>query len=133
MRRILAVIAGSRPTAWATFAISMSGSRASAMMSVATRDELGKSTWDFRRFSKSWDGILPRLSARAAADLRERAPKTSFDRQLAVDSQYLGKENTRLFMSAEGYPSGQRGQTVNLLAYAFVGSIPTPSTTSVRV
>ena len=32
-------------------------------------------------------------------------------------------------MSAEGYPSGQRGQTVNLLAYAFVGSNPTPSTT----
>jgi hypothetical protein len=28
----------------------------------------------------------------------------------------------------EGYPSGQRGQTVNLLAYAFVGSNPTPST-----
>ncbi len=29
---------------------------------------------------------------------------------------------------AEGYPSGQRGQTVNLLAYAYVGSNPTPST-----
>ena len=28
----------------------------------------------------------------------------------------------------EGYPSGQRGQTVNLLAHAFVGSNPTPST-----
>jgi len=30
---------------------------------------------------------------------------------------------------AEGYPSGQREQTVNLPAYAFVGSNPTPSTT----
>lgn len=29
---------------------------------------------------------------------------------------------------AEGYPSGQRGQTVNLLAYAFEGSNPSPST-----
>src|SRR5690606_2472066 len=29
---------------------------------------------------------------------------------------------------AEGYPSGQRGQTVNLLAYAFGGSNPPPST-----
>jgi hypothetical protein len=29
---------------------------------------------------------------------------------------------------AEGYPSGQREQTVNLPAYAFVGSNPTPST-----
>ena len=28
----------------------------------------------------------------------------------------------------EGYPSGQRGQTVNLLAYAFGGSNPPPST-----
>ena len=30
-----------------------------------------------------------------------------------------------------GYPSGQRGQTVNLLAYAFDGSNPSP-TTSLR-
>ena len=30
----------------------------------------------------------------------------------------------------EGYPSGQRGQTVNLLAYAFGGSNPPPSTSS---
>ncbi len=28
-----------------------------------------------------------------------------------------------------GYPSGQRGQTVNLLAYAFSGSNPEPTTT----
>src|SRR6266480_2890975 len=31
---------------------------------------------------------------------------------------------------AVGYPSGQRGQTVNLLAYAFAGSNPAPTTTS---
>ncbi len=30
-----------------------------------------------------------------------------------------------------GYPSGQRGQTVNLLAYAFGGSNPPPTTTRV--
>src|SRR6266404_4778893 len=29
-----------------------------------------------------------------------------------------------------GYPSGQRGQTVNLLAYAFAGSNPAPTTTA---
>jgi hypothetical protein len=29
-----------------------------------------------------------------------------------------------------GYSSGQRGQTVNLLAYAFEGSNPSPTTTS---
>src|SRR5437588_9256193 len=28
-----------------------------------------------------------------------------------------------------GYPSGQRGQTVNLLAHAFDGSNPSPTTT----
>ncbi len=36
-------------------------------------------------------------------------------------------DNNQLAL-AEGYPSGQRGQTVNLLAYAYVGSNPTPST-----
>src|SRR5690606_26219741 len=35
-------------------------------------------------------------------------------------------------LSAEGYPSGQREQTVNLPAYAFVGSNPTPSTRPAR-
>jgi hypothetical protein len=30
---------------------------------------------------------------------------------------------------AVGYPSGQRGQTVNLLAHAFDGSNPSPTTT----
>src|SRR5437588_6397819 len=29
-----------------------------------------------------------------------------------------------------GYPSGQRGQTVNLLAHAFDGSNPSPTTTA---
>src|SRR5687768_878969 len=35
---------------------------------------------------------------------------------------------TKIAGSLEGYPSGQRGQTVNLLAYAFGGSNPPPST-----
>ncbi len=30
--------------------------------------------------------------------------------------------------SPGGYPSGQRGQTVNLLAFAFAGSNPAPPT-----
>jgi hypothetical protein len=32
-------------------------------------------------------------------------------------------------LEVEGYPSGQRGQTVNLLANAYGGSNPPPSTT----
>ena len=46
------------------------------------------------------------------------------------------RQNNGLFhrqtVSAEGYPSGQRGQTVNLLAYAFGGSNPPPSTISMH-
>ena len=30
-----------------------------------------------------------------------------------------------------GYPSGQRGQTVNLLAHAYIGSNPIPSTCAI--
>src|SRR5213075_2162850 len=38
--------------------------------------------------------------------------------------------NPRPCAGVVGYPSGQRGQTVNLLAYAFAGSNPAPTTTS---
>ena len=38
----------------------------------------------------------------------------------------------RLRLIVVGYPSGQRGQTVNLLAYAFAGSNPAPTTTFFR-
>ena len=34
----------------------------------------------------------------------------------------------KFFNGAGGYQSGQLGQTVNLLAHAFVGSNPTPPT-----
>ena len=44
----------------------------------------------------------------------------------SVDSAGVGRDNRRSLL--EGYPSGQRGQTVNLLAYAFGGSNPPPST-----
>src|SRR5690625_7221553 len=43
-----------------------------------------------------------------------------------VDSSARSGENGRSLL--EGYPSGQRGQTVNLLAYDFGGSNPPPST-----
>ncbi len=46
---------------------------------------------------------------------------SSFDRSGAI-SRF---QKTKF---PEGYPSGQRGQTVNLLAYAFGGSNPPPST-----
>ena len=44
-----------------------------------------------------------------------------------VDSLRCAQDNACSLL--EGYPSGQRGQTVNLLAYAFGGSNPPPSTT----
>jgi hypothetical protein len=40
------------------------------------------------------------------------------------------RDGRREPVPVEGYPSGQRGRTVNPLAFAFVGSNPTPSTTS---
>ena len=43
-----------------------------------------------------------------------------------IDRLTLTYDNERSLL--EGYPSGQRGQTVNLLAYAFGGSNPPPST-----
>src|ERR1700712_2120135 len=49
-----------------------------------------------------------------------------------IDTLGPRNQNTRLVF-AEGYPSGQREQTVNLPAYAFVGSNPTPSTTTAGV
>jgi hypothetical protein len=42
------------------------------------------------------------------------------------DTNTQCKDNVRF--RSEGFPSGQRGQTVNLLAYAFEGSNPSPST-----
>jgi hypothetical protein len=36
-------------------------------------------------------------------------------------------------LGAEGWPSGQWQQTVNLPTYVYVGSNPTPSTTSGKV
>ena len=48
--------------------------------------------------------------------------------QGCIDTPRGRNQNTRLGF-AEGYPSGQREQTVNLPAYAFEGSNPSPSTT----
>ena len=48
-----------------------------------------------------------------------------------VDSPRRARDNARSLL--EGYPSGQRGQTVNLLAYAFGGSNPPPSTSLVSL
>jgi hypothetical protein len=47
--------------------------------------------------------------------------------QGCIDTPRGRNQNTRLGF-AEGYPSGQREQTVNLPAYAFEGSNPSPST-----
>src|SRR5581483_6332652 len=49
-------------------------------------------------------------------------------RATRIDTRGVENQNTRLVF-AEGYPSGQREQTVNLPAYAFEGSNPSPSTT----
>ena len=67
--------------------------------------------------------------------LKKRSPSGPYPANYAptcIDTPGPRNQNTRLVF-AEGYPSGQREQTVNLPAYAFVGSNPTPSTTSAGV
>ena len=43
---------------------------------------------------------------------------------------WLNPRPAQVDFALVGYPSGQRGQTVNLLAYAFAGSNPAPTTIS---
>ena len=70
-------------------------------------------------------GTLSRSERRgcgsAEAHVQAEARSSSLDRSGSVNQ--FRKTNL-----SEGYPSGQRGQTVNLLAYAFGGSNPPPST-----
>ena len=53
--------------------------------------------------------------------------QTALRKRARVDKAGAVWLNLRPFVV--GYPSGQRGQTVNLLAYAFSGSNPEPTTT----
>ena len=58
--------------------------------------------------------------------MAEACRDTLDHRAAGVDRHRRDPHNTPSLL--EGYPSGQRGQTVNLLAYAFGGSNPPPST-----
>src|SRR4029077_3947904 len=90
------------------------------------------------RVRDAGSGFLYRPGARGPGSCRGRPlsqraralsglPKGSIGPEYALTG--LGTEiRIRGSFFAEGYPSGQREQTVNLPAYAFVGSNPTPST-----
>ena len=72
-----------------------------------------------------------RPAANLNATRKRRGPKgggqdgpTSSSSRITCDEVAATKQER----ISEGYPSGQRGQTVNLLAYAFGGSNPPPST-----
>ena len=54
---------------------------------------------------------------------------SSRQRQLLNDTQLSREVSQRVPADSGRYPSGQRGQTVNLLAYAFGGSNPPLPTT----
>src|SRR5208283_238362 len=47
---------------------------------------------------------------------------------MPIQSRVVGLVKCLIMCDLVGYPSGQRGQTVNLLAYAFDGSNPSPTT-----
>ena len=70
---------------------------------------------------------MARGSAQRSADAQGQTEKalTNTGRILRIRGPFRGY---RCAEAVEGYSSGQRGQTVNLLAYAYVGSNPTPST-----
>ena len=89
-------------------------------------------------------------TARHGAAIDDVAPVAQLDRALDYGSKGWGFDSSRAHdgtkpaspgegrdgavdRAAEtvGYRSGQTGQTVNLLAYAFVGSNPTPTTAAV--
>jgi hypothetical protein len=72
---------------------------------------------------------LDSCKIRGAAHILGQARKQN----LTAICRLLTGERRVVFLSVRqelvGYPSGQRGQTVNLLAYAFDGSNPSPTTT----
>src|ERR1700733_13764254 len=79
--------------------------------------------------------LVPLDTARAGgASSRRRLKESRWrlkERRIGPESALTGpvaEIRIRGSFFAEGYPSGQREQTVNLPAYAFVGSNPTPST-----
>ncbi len=76
-------------------------------------------------------GARLRLGSGVARVRSRRAPLESADRAWHHDRELtLPVSGQRIRGSLpEGYPSGQREQTVNLPAYAFEGSNPSPSTT----
>ena len=80
--------------------------------------------WALR--GRSWPRPGP-VGGRYADDGRLRHCNTRAPPLIVAKVNGRGsRDNTRSLL--EGYPSGQRGQTVNLLAYAFGGSNPPPST-----
>ena len=58
----------------------------------------------------------------------DRAPVAQLDRASDFGSEGREFESLRAHAGSVGYQSGQMEQTVNLPAYAYVGSNPTPTT-----
>src|SRR5206468_6861796 len=70
-----------------------------------------------------------------SARIRSAAQRLAFEEQNFAleggDGVWLKSPSLQRRRRVVGYPSGQRGQTVNLLAYAFAGSNPAPTTTRI--
>src|SRR5262249_35212174 len=75
----------------------------------------------------------PSLSAPLRGKQLGKPIQNALDRPMPLIDKWartLAKSPSALAQQrAVGYPSGQRGQTVNLLAYAYAGSNPAPTTT----
>lgn len=71
---------------------------------------------------RRWHGVLPRGSLSCAALAQDVSADGSVWHPVALDNPRGAVKNA--FPASGEYLSGQQGQTVNLLAYAFGGSNP---------
>src|SRR3546814_3620543 len=93
----------------------------------------GGRTWRCSRTKRGPCRAKPRPHPERSGRRGRDDGRTTTKAAITVDMNCPARQNRGLFhgfahQRPEGYPSGQRGQTVNLLAYAFGGSNPPPST-----
>ena len=92
--------------------------RGTGMGTARRRDRASRLNGVGRDLDRSSAGWRVRERPRATLQVEKRrriGVRTALRRRKAVDTPGVCQDNSRL-LSAEGYPSGQRGQTVNLLA-----------------
>ena len=73
-------------------------------------------------------GSIPIASSADTEDRSTGSTRRSFDNTTKRSVHIHSRVHRRIGLLLEGFPSGQREQTVNLSAFVFEGSNPSPST-----